>query len=120
MILVSSRLTPYIIPNRFPYLLPYLLPNRFSNWVLELVWELAWDQVSSALDGRESAFELNASGGMPAWRARMRAWFEGYDDLANNVRSFIKVELPPMDLDAIRNVPNERARTVTPPADASA
>ena len=34
--------------------------------------QLAWDHVSSALDGRESAFELHASGGMPAWRGRLR------------------------------------------------
>src|SRR5262249_25449001 len=30
--------------------------------------QLAWDHVSSALDGRESAFEMHASGGMPNWR----------------------------------------------------
>src|SRR5262249_51814255 len=37
--------------------------------------QLAWDHVSSALDGRESAFELHASGGMPAWRGRLRRSF---------------------------------------------
>ena len=30
--------------------------------------QLASDHVSSALDGRESAFENHASGGMPGWR----------------------------------------------------
>jgi 4-hydroxyphenylacetate 3-hydroxylase C terminal len=34
--------------------------------------QMAWDHVSSALDGRESAFELHASGGIPAWRGRLR------------------------------------------------
>ena len=77
--------------------------------------QLAWDQVSSALDGRESVFELHASGGMAAWRARLRAWFEGYDELANGVQHFLGVELPVMDLTSLRNVPNERPRMVTPP-----
>src|SRR5882724_432983 len=31
--------------------------------------QLACDHVASALDGRESAFELHANGGIPAWRA---------------------------------------------------
>jgi aromatic ring hydroxylase len=77
--------------------------------------QLTWDQVSSGLDGRESAFELHASGGMVAWRARLRAWFQDYDELANGVLDLLGVELPPMDLDHMRNLPNERARTVTPP-----
>ena len=34
--------------------------------------QMAWDHVSSALDGRELAFELHASGGVPAWRGRLR------------------------------------------------
>jgi aromatic ring hydroxylase len=38
---------------------------------------LAWDHASSALDGRESAFELHASGGMPGWRAWLRRSFRG-------------------------------------------
>src|SRR5207245_2989487 len=34
--------------------------------------QLAADHVASALDGRESAFELHANGGLQAWRARDR------------------------------------------------
>ncbi len=60
--------------------------------------QLAWDQVASGLDGRESVFELHASGGMVAWRARLRAWFPSYDELANGVQQFLGVELPSMDL----------------------
>lgn len=77
--------------------------------------QLAWDQVASSLDGRESAFELHASGGLTAWRARMRAWFMSYNELANGVQHFLTVDLPPMDLDNLRNVPDERPRAVTPP-----
>ena len=77
--------------------------------------QLAWDQVASGLDGRESAFELHASGGMVAWRARLRAWFPGYNELANGVQQFLGVELPSMDLSSLQNVPNERPRVVTPP-----
>ncbi len=47
--------------------------------------QLAWDHVSSALDGRESAFELHANGGMPDWRGRLRRNFERYNELANAV-----------------------------------
>jgi aromatic ring hydroxylase len=77
--------------------------------------QLAWDQVASGLDGRESAFELHASGGLVAWRARLRAWFQGYSELANGVQQFLGVELPPMDLSGLQNVPNERPRVVAPP-----
>src|SRR6516164_6978856 len=37
--------------------------------------QMAWDHVSSALDARESAFELHANGGVPAWRGRLRRGF---------------------------------------------
>jgi len=37
--------------------------------------------VSSALDGRESAFELHANGGLPELRGRLRRGFEGYNEL---------------------------------------
>ena len=77
--------------------------------------QLTWDQVASALDGRESAFELHASGGLTAWRARLRAWFDSYSELANGVQHLLTVDLPDMDLDYLREVPNERPRTVTPP-----
>ena len=80
--------------------------------------QLTWDHVSSALDGRESIFEMHASGGLAAWRARLRAWFEGYDELANGAGHLLGVDFPAMDLDSIRNVPNERPRMVTPPPSA--
>lgn len=37
--------------------------------------QMAWDHVSSALDGREAAFEAHASGGMPNWRGWLRRSF---------------------------------------------
>src|SRR5207245_4468778 len=40
--------------------------------------QLAADHVASALDGRESAFELHANGGIPAWRGRIRRSFSRY------------------------------------------
>ncbi len=46
---------------------------------------LTWDHVSSALDGRESSFELHTSGGMPGWRAWLRRSFKDYNSLANAV-----------------------------------
>ena len=44
---------------------------------------LAWDHISFGLDGRESAFELHANGGIPTWRNRLRRWFSDYNELAN-------------------------------------
>lgn len=83
--------------------------------------QLTWDHVSSGLDGRESAFELHANGGVPAWRSRLRAWFESYNELANNVHEVLGVEMPNMDLNSLRNIPYAPQRPVTPaPATAKA
>ena len=71
---------------------------------------LAWDQVSSGLDGREAAFELHASGGPEAWRGRLRAWFESYNELANGVSELIDVDMPPMDLTSLQEVQNATHR----------
>ena len=77
--------------------------------------QLAWDHVSSGLDGRESAFELHANGGVVAWRARMRTWFQDYNALANGVHEVLGVKMPSMDLSSVRNIPHGPQRPVTPP-----
>ena len=76
---------------------------------------MAWDHVSSALDGRESAFELHASGGLPAWRGRLRRHFERYNELANAVAGRLGMPMPEIDLNNIRDVPWVPRRTVTAP-----
>jgi aromatic ring hydroxylase len=77
---------------------------------------MAWDHVSSALDGRESAFELHASGGLPAWRGRLRRSFERYNDLVNAVVGQLGIPMPEIDLSSIREMPWVQRRIVTPPA----
>jgi 4-hydroxyphenylacetate 3-monooxygenase len=77
--------------------------------------QMAWDHVSSALDGRESAFELHASGGIPAWRGRLRRNFEHYNELANAVLRQLPLPMPEVDLSSIREVPWAPRRAVTPP-----
>jgi aromatic ring hydroxylase len=77
--------------------------------------QMAWDHVSSALDGRESAFELHASGGIPAWRGRLRRNFERYNELANAVAGRLGMPMPKIDLESLRDVPWAPRRTVTPP-----
>jgi 4-hydroxyphenylacetate 3-monooxygenase len=77
--------------------------------------QLTWDHVSSGLDGRESAFELHANGGVLAWRSRLRTWFESYNELANGVHEVLGVKFPKMDLQSIRNLPYAPQRAVTPP-----
>ena len=56
--------------------------------------QMAWDHVSSALDGRESAFEAHASGGMPNWRHWLRRSFRDYNALANAVASMLGLPMP--------------------------
>jgi aromatic ring hydroxylase len=78
--------------------------------------QMAWDHISSALDSRESAFELHASGGLPAWRGRLRRSFERYNELANAVLRVCNLGMPEIDLSSIREVPWAPRRPVTPPA----
>jgi aromatic ring hydroxylase len=77
--------------------------------------QLASDHVASALDGRESAFELHANGGIPAWRARLRQYFSRYDELANGVLKALDVEMPVIDFTSFREVPMAPRRQVMPP-----
>jgi 4-hydroxyphenylacetate 3-monooxygenase len=77
--------------------------------------QLTWDHISSGLDGREAAFELHANGGVQAWRDRLRAWFDSYNELANGVHEALHVKMPPVDLNHIKERPETRRRPVTPP-----
>jgi aromatic ring hydroxylase len=77
--------------------------------------QLAADHVASALDGRESAFELHASGGMPNWRHWLRRSFRDYNALANAVLAAIDLPMPDIDIDAIRTAPIAVRRVATPP-----
>jgi 4-hydroxyphenylacetate 3-monooxygenase len=78
--------------------------------------QLAADHVISALDGRESAFELHANGGIPAWRGRLRRAFDRYNELANGVLRALAVDMPALDFDGLRQLPLAPRRPVTPPA----
>jgi aromatic ring hydroxylase len=77
--------------------------------------QLAADHVTSALDGRESAFELHANGGIPAWRARMRRYFARYNELANGVLRTLSLDMPEIDLSSLRAIPMPQRRPITPP-----
>jgi hypothetical protein len=78
---------------------------------------MAWDHVSSGLDGRESAFELHASGGVPAWRGRLRQRFPSYNELANAVLRAIDLPMPEVDVSNIPAMPlAPRRPNVVPPA----
>ena len=80
--------------------------------------QLAWDHVSSALDGRESAFELHASGGMPNWRGWLRQNFRDYNQLANAVLRSIAIDMPEIDVSGIPKAAITRRRFApsVPPA----
>jgi aromatic ring hydroxylase len=77
--------------------------------------QMSWDHVSSALDARESAFELHANGGMPVWRTRLRRAFDRYNELANAVLRTMTVPMPEIDLSAMRAAEFGPRRPVTPP-----
>ncbi len=72
----------------------------------------AWDHVSSLLDGRESAFELHANGGMQTWRGRLRRAFPDYNRLANQVAQALGMQMPEIDLSPIRDMPLAQRRPV--------
>ena len=74
--------------------------------------QMAWDHVSSALDARESAYELHSNGGIPIWRERLRRSFEDYNSLANAVLKHIAVPMPEIDLESIRSAPMAPRRAV--------
>jgi aromatic ring hydroxylase len=77
--------------------------------------QLASDHVASALDGRESAFELHANGGIPAWRGRLRQHFTRYNELANGVLGALNVDMPAIDVSKLRKAPLAPRRPVAPP-----
>ena len=73
--------------------------------------QLAWDHVGSALEARESVYELHANGGIPIWRHRLRRNFESYDDLANGVLRQLDLAMPGLDFSALRTAPIAPRRT---------
>jgi len=74
--------------------------------------QLVWDHVASSLDGRESAFELHASSGLPGWRAWLRRSFKDYNSLANAVLRAIDLPMPAIDVASIRAAPVMPRRTI--------
>ncbi len=76
--------------------------------------QLAWDHVGSALDARESVYELHSNGGVPIWRARLRRSFSRYNELANAVLRDIAIPVPEVDLGAIPAAPVAPRRQVAP------
>jgi 4-hydroxyphenylacetate 3-monooxygenase len=74
--------------------------------------QMAWDHVSSALEARESAFELHANGGISRWRDRLRTGFERYNELANGVLRQLSMPMPEIDLTSIRTAPMVPRRAV--------
>ncbi len=78
--------------------------------------QMAWDHAGSALDHRESVYELHSNGGAPTWRNRLRRSFNRYDELANGVLRQLGLPMPHVDLSAIRNAPMVTRRPVTPAA----
>jgi len=77
--------------------------------------QLAADHVASALDGRESAFELHANGGLPAWRPRLRRAFPDYNALANGVLRALSLDMPAIDLESLRAIALPQRRPAAPP-----
>src|SRR5712664_130228 len=77
--------------------------------------QMASDHTASALDGRESAFELHANGGIPAWRGRLRRYFSRYNELANAVVRSLSLDMPEVNFDSIRAIPLAPRRPITPP-----
>jgi 4-hydroxyphenylacetate 3-monooxygenase len=75
--------------------------------------QMAWDHVGSALDHRESVYELHANGGLQSWRGRLRRGFGDYNVLANAVTRQLGVAMPEIDLSAIAAAPMAQRRPVS-------
>jgi aromatic ring hydroxylase len=75
--------------------------------------QMAWDHVGSALDHRESVYELHANGGLQSWRGRLRRGFGDYNALANAVMRQLGVAMPEIDLSAIPAAPMAQRRPVS-------
>ena len=80
--------------------------------------QMASDHACSALDARESAFELHANGGIAAWRGRLRKSFDRWNELANAVLKQAVVAMPAVDLSSIPAAPLASRRPVAPPVKA--
>jgi hypothetical protein len=65
---------------------------------------LVWDHVASGLDGRESAFEMHASGGLTLWRNRVQRWYDRGNELANGVLRALNVDMPAIDVEGLRSL----------------
>jgi 4-hydroxyphenylacetate 3-monooxygenase len=78
------------------------------------ILQLAADHVISSLDGRESAFELHANGGIPAWRGRVRRLFADYNGLANGVLRSLTLPMPEIDFTVVKDMPLAPRRVVKP------
>jgi len=77
--------------------------------------QMAWDHVGSALDHRESVYELHANGGLQSWRGRLRRGFADYNTLANAVTRQLPLPMPDIDLSSIPAAPMQQRRPVTAP-----
>jgi 4-hydroxyphenylacetate 3-monooxygenase len=77
---------------------------------------MAWDHVGSALDQRESVYELHANGGEQAWRNRLRRSYGRYNELANAVLEQLNLPMPAIDVSGIKNAPMAARRPVAPPS----
>jgi aromatic ring hydroxylase len=71
--------------------------------------QLVWEHTSSGLESREAAFEHHANGGIPAQRNRLQRNFDRYNELANGVVSLLAIDMPPIDLDSLRDLMDFRS-----------
>ena len=70
---------------------------RYCNW-LGTRWRRDWT------GGRQSSRCTPAAGWMHG-RRQVAAWFPNYNELANGVQSFLNVDIPPLDLSGLQDVP---------------
>jgi 4-hydroxyphenylacetate 3-monooxygenase len=73
--------------------------------------QMAWDHVGSALEARESVYELHANGGIPTWRGRLRRSFDSYAELADGVLAQLDMDMPKVDLTSFKEAPLAPRRT---------
>jgi aromatic ring hydroxylase len=104
----SLVITPTDLDFRDPEMADYLDRSfgggGFTAEQRASLLNLIWDHVASGLDGRESAFEMHASGGMALWRNRVQRWFDRGNELANGVLGTLSVDMPALDVESMRTI----------------
>jgi 4-hydroxyphenylacetate 3-monooxygenase len=71
--------------------------GRYTARQRAALLNLTWDHLGSSLAAREASYEMFGSGGTPAWRNRIRQWFDTYETVLRPVFQALAVDMTPSE-----------------------